>query len=117
LCQDYVTDKFTPMHSIDTVSIVRGLANYTKFARPGTFIDIRDFPSAKELADYLKLLDSRDDLYAPYLLRKRAMVCKNAEELVCALCRHLHRHAYQEEYVVLREYWNSGQWVSPKVFH
>jgi len=117
LCQDYVTEKFTRMHSIDTVSIVRGLANYTKFAPPGTFIDIRDFQSAKELADYLKILDSRDDLYALYLLRKRAMVCKYPEDLVCALCKHLHTHAYQEERVVLREYWNSGQCVSPKVFH
>jgi len=106
------------MHPLSTVSIVRGLANYTNFAPAGTFIDVRDFPSAKELADNLKLFDSRDDLYAQYLLRKRAMVCKGAEELVCALCKHLHTHAYQEERVVLPQFWNrSKQCITPEEFN
>jgi len=107
MCRDYVTEKFFRIIQLSTVAIVRGGANYSRYSPPGTYIDVRDFPSVKHLAQYLKLLDSRPDLYAQYLIRKRAMTCdKHPGPLICRVCKYIHEHAHIEQRVVLKEFWN-----------
>lgn len=72
-CPDYVTEKlFKPLH-YDTVPIVMG-ASYSSFAPPNSFIDVRDFQSPKQLADYLLLLDNSEDVYERYFDWKRKLI-------------------------------------------
>ncbi|KZS12668.1 alpha-(1,3)-fucosyltransferase C [Daphnia magna] len=70
-CPDYVTEKFIRPLAYDAVPIVLGGADYGRFAPPHSYINVRDFGSAKELADYLMVLDKSDDLYARYFDWKR----------------------------------------------
>ncbi|KZS06744.1 Alpha-(1,3)-fucosyltransferase 7 [Daphnia magna] len=66
LCTDYVTEKLTAGFLYDTVPIVMGGVDYTQFAPPHSFIDVKDFDSPKELAKYLLLLNETDSLYDRY---------------------------------------------------
>jgi hypothetical protein len=92
LCRDYVTEKFFRFLHRDVIAIALGAADYSEFVPRGTYIDVRDFRSPMDLASYIKLLDTRDDLYEQYLLRKRRLICRPrwAENHQTRLCRHLH---------------------------
>lgn len=68
---DYVTEKFYDPLMCGTVPVYLGAPNVSEFA-PGErcFIDVSDFASAKELAEYLLFLDQDDDAYAEYFAWK-----------------------------------------------
>jgi len=65
---DYVTEKmFGPLEA-GSVPVYYGAPNSKKFAPNNhSVIFASDFRDAKELAEYLKLLDSNDELYNEYL--------------------------------------------------
>ena len=87
-CPDYVTEKFYRPLMYDTVPIVLGGVDYDKFAPPHSFINALDFASAKELAEYLLLLNRTDDLYARYFDWKRHYdVALPANDGWCDLCQ------------------------------
>ena len=59
LCTDFVSFKwFSIMDQPTTVAVVMGGANYAAMAPPMSYINVADFKSAKELANYLLYLDS-----------------------------------------------------------
>ncbi len=63
LCTDYVSFKwFQVMQEPTTVAVVMGGANYASLAPPMSFINVADFRSAKELANYLLYLDTHDGM-------------------------------------------------------
>ena len=90
-CPDYVTEKFYRALVYDAVPIVLGGADYSWLAPPHSYINARDYSSPKDLADYLKLLDSDDDLYARYFDWKKDYVV-NIPDMAgwCELCRMAH---------------------------
>ena len=64
LSWDYVTEKFFYNLHFDVIPVVLDLhGNYARFAPPKSYINALDFPTVKELADYLKVLDGNDTLY------------------------------------------------------
>ena len=68
-CEEYITEKVWSKPLMQgVVPIVYGARrkDYEEFLPPNSFIYIGDFKGAKELSDYLILLDSRPDLYAKY---------------------------------------------------
>ena len=50
----------------NVVPIVLGGANYTKLAIPGSYINVLDFKTVKDLADYLHYLDQNNTAYNEY---------------------------------------------------
>ena len=92
LCPDYVTEKLFQTLMYDTVPVVLGGVDYDRFAPPHSFIDVRQFESAKQLADYLLLLDRSDHLYARYFDWKRhyEITCPTMDGW-CDLCRMAHQ--------------------------
>ena len=65
LCSDLVSFKFfSVMSEPNTVAIVMGGSDYKQLAPPMSFIDVADFKSAKELANYMLYLDSHDGKYS-----------------------------------------------------
>ena len=56
ICRDYVTEKFWRILHLNVVPIVLGNASYSDILPPHSYIDVRDFPSPRHLADYIKLL-------------------------------------------------------------
>ena len=92
--KDYVTEKlYTPL-SWGTVPIHMGLTNIHDYAPEHSVISVHDFPSAKELAEYLKELDRNETKYNEYLAWKHRPYTKAFKALVdisnvhsaCRLC-------------------------------
>ncbi|XP_038050169.1 alpha-(1,3)-fucosyltransferase 7-like [Patiria miniata] len=69
-CEDYITEKLWNKPLMQgVVPIVYGPRRkvYEELLPPKSFIYIGDYKSIKELADYLKLLDSKPEMYIEYL--------------------------------------------------
>lgn len=102
ICESYVTEKLwrLALHAnITTIPIVMGGINYSKILPKQTYIDIKDFKSPKDLANYLYEIDRNDNVFNEYILRKKALKCrfpngkKNLEdEYPCRVCKFLHEH-------------------------
>ena len=65
-CVDYITEKVWRILTMNVVPVVLGGADYKRHLPPHSFIDVRDFRSAKHLADYLLMLGNNDALYRKY---------------------------------------------------
>ncbi|KAM4696278.1 4-galactosyl-N-acetylglucosaminide 3-alpha-L-fucosyltransferase 9-like [Rhinophrynus dorsalis] len=67
--KDYITEKlWRNAFGTGTVPVVLGTSrkNYERFVPGDAFIHVDDFPSAKELADFLLKLDKDDERYQKY---------------------------------------------------
>ena len=91
LCVDYVTEKLLQILEYNVVPIVLGAADYDYFVPPHSFIDVRDFSSPQQLAEYLYMLDSRDDLYLKYFEWKRTYRSVGLTQRHCQYCAYLNR--------------------------
>ncbi|XP_022231071.2 glycoprotein 3-alpha-L-fucosyltransferase A-like [Drosophila obscura] len=70
-CMDYITEKYL-VNALDrgVLPIVMGArpADYEELAPRHSYIHVDNFESAKELAEYLRVLDRDDDQYNSYFL-------------------------------------------------
>lgn len=90
-CQDYVTEKLFDILQRRIIPIVMGSANYSAIAPPHSYIDAVKY-SPRELAAYLKLLASNEQLYNEYfwwkphfkIERRYPVLASNA---LCSLVR------------------------------
>ena len=91
ICPDYVTEKlYRPLY-YDTVPIVMGGADYDSFAPPNSIINVKDFQTPKDLAEYLLMLDQSDNLYEKYFDWKRHFeIDLNPMDGWCNLCQMAH---------------------------
>lgn len=106
-CPDYVTEKFIRPLAYDAVPIVLGGADYSRFAPAHSYINVRDFKSARELADYLMLLDESDALYARYFDWKKDYDITLLDlSGWCDLCRMAHDESLpQKIYPDIKRWW------------
>ena len=86
-CHDYVTEKYWERIQQDVVPGVMG-SNYDGLAIPGSYIDVNDFESIQELAEYLLYLDKNDDAYNKYFAYKTKYKDGNAD-FYCLICEKL----------------------------
>lgn len=109
--RDYMTEKlFNPL-ALGTVPVVLGppRENYEQFIPSEAFIHVDDFPSPKELADHLKLLDQNEDLYRKYFTWREHFVSKRANfglDHACRICEHIRKNKH---YKVVKDL-NSWYW-------
>ena len=66
LCKEYVTEKFFRTLNYDIVPVVLGLGDYSKYVPKSGYINVLDYKSPKELADYLIYLDKNPSEYNKY---------------------------------------------------
>ncbi|ELU01348.1 hypothetical protein CAPTEDRAFT_139854 [Capitella teleta] len=101
ICEGYVTEKLWRLsqHPISAIPIVLGSVNYTNIIPGGVFLNIKDFPSPKHLADRLKAIDQVDEEFNDYIRRKNSLICHphdndfdNGLIYQCKLCNYLHTH-------------------------
>ncbi|CAG5866590.1 unnamed protein product [Menidia menidia] len=95
--KDYITEKLYNPLSLGTVPVVLGppRQNYENFIPGDAFIHVDDFTSAKELAEYLLLLDKNEEMYLKYFAWRRHFKVKKAHfwaEHTCLACDYLRRH-------------------------
>uniref|UniRef100_A0A3Q3WKQ7 Fucosyltransferase n=1 Tax=Mola mola TaxID=94237 RepID=A0A3Q3WKQ7_MOLML len=109
--KDYITEKLYNPLSVGTVPVVLGppRQNYENFIRGDAFIHVDDFPSAKELADYLLLLDKSEEMYLKYFEWRRhfkAKVVSFWAEHTCLACDYIRRHKEYKAFNNLNKwYW------------
>lgn len=108
-CDDYVTEKLFSILKLDIVPIVFGGANYSAIAPPFSYIDAQSFKSARQLANYLRVLDSNDDLYNQYFWWKPHYRIRNhVQDLqlsMCGLCSRLHLDTALKTYDDMEKWW------------
>ncbi|XP_007229182.3 4-galactosyl-N-acetylglucosaminide 3-alpha-L-fucosyltransferase 9-like [Astyanax mexicanus] len=100
--RDYITEKFNAPLAAGTVPVVLGppRQNYENFAPSNAFIHVDDFPTPKELAEYLLRLDKDDNLYRSYFQWRRHLeakphfVLQNQEFIkpICTACDYIGKH-------------------------
>lgn len=67
-CDDYISEKFWRALDIGMVPIVVGasLEQYTKFAPPGSFIHVEQFPSLAALSVHITIVANNEEKYLEY---------------------------------------------------
>ncbi len=94
-CIDYVTEKLRHPLSNNMIPIVMGGVNYDVRAPPHSVINVRDYKSPKDLAEYLTLLDKNEKLYEDYFAWKKTHTVTGCiDRGFCGLCRILHNSSY-----------------------
>jgi len=95
LCEDYVTEKFFRIRSLNIVAIARLQYEVTwttvSTPLPGPTLKCETFRRSRvSRTMYLKVLDARPDLYAEYLLGKRVQLIYRGpdEAFICRICKY-----------------------------
>lgn len=130
-CSGYVTEKFYKALSLDIIPIVLGAADYKVKAPPKSYINVLDYQSPKELAEFLLKLAADEEEYLSYFWWKRyyhvhSNERERAANAMCKLCEKLNEdpsEAGEKSYPSLAPWWwgeghctNKGHvpWAKPK---
>lgn len=106
LCPDYVTEKLYRALAYDTVPVVFGGADYSRYLPVGSYIDARDFQSPKQLADHMKNLMVNDELYTKHFRwRGRYFVDSAPLDGWCQLCHLLDDVPKPKSYADIAAWW------------
>ena len=110
LCDEYVTEKFfSALQSAQTIPIVLGWARYDHYIPPSAYIDVRNFPSPKHLAEYIHYLDKNNTAYLEYFQWRQYALHIKLPKYMCELCLKLflddrdHKQQFLEH---IDQYWN-----------
>uniref|UniRef100_H2UKP0 Fucosyltransferase n=2 Tax=Takifugu rubripes TaxID=31033 RepID=H2UKP0_TAKRU len=109
--KDYFTEKLYNPLAVGTVPVVLGppRENYENIIHGDAFIHVEDFASAKELADYLLLLDKNEEMYLKYFQWRRRFKARRVElwhEATCKACDYIRRHKQYRVFSDLNKwYW------------
>ena len=90
ICKHYVTEKFYQALQFPWIPVVLGGANYSSIAPPKSYVDVMDFSSVRNLAEYLRYLDGNDTAYCEYFSWKSDYVVEFETNRGCKLCKRLH---------------------------
>ena len=110
-CDDYITEKYwdTPFEH-DMVPVVMGGANYdSRVAIPGSFINVVDFTSIKELAHYLLYLNRNDTAYSQFFQWKMHFK-RVLPPWICQVCAALSNNTIADTnkvYQNFHEFWDT----------
>ena len=116
-CREYISEKFwynALEHNILPVVMGAGKEEYEQVAPPHSYIHVDDFPSAKDLARYLKLLNKDTRLYNEYFRWQRQGTASsqinylpNKSTYWCDLCAALHNDKLPN-----KAHWDLDKWWS-----
>ena len=89
-----------------------GGANYSKLAIPGSYINVMDFKTVKQLAEYLQYLDKNETAYNEFFKWKRKYALSRRRSRLCEICLTflVNTPPKSKVYNDLTEYWvNQGK--------
>ena len=108
-CIDYITEKYWE-NAIgnDIVPVVMGAADYKALAIPGSYINVMDYSTPEQLAEYLKYLDRNHTAYNEYF-RWKEKYEQIAPRTACTLCKQIHNSSLRSKsriYGALEKFWD-----------
>ena len=110
LCDDYVTEKLFKTFSLNIVPVVLGNVDYASILPPHSYIDVRDYGSARDLGRYLNYLSTNSTAYAEYFAWKKRYVCFNGVPTpspACRLCQYLNtNYGVKTKVKSISEFWS-----------
>ena len=119
VCEDYVTEKLYRTLTSDMIPIVYGHYDYkTKLPR-NSVIDVRDFNSPKQLAEYLQQIANNKTLFDSYFQWKELYEVTEYSYntyytgMACSLCQYLHETKYDPPKTVDLRHFNSKEHCIP----
>lgn len=103
MCKDYVTEKFyfnALQHNMLPIVINEGNFSDPTVAPPGCCINASDFKGAKELAEYIRMVDSNSALYSSYFKwHSRYRVQQESRAMAfCRTCQKLYTDSERKVY-------------------
>lgn len=116
ICDGYVTEKMWRLilKPITTIPIVMGGANNKSILPNHTYINVKDFPSPKDLADFLKRLDKDDKEFNEYITKKNSLRCPAGIAHQCSLCKFLHEHREETLHAPdVMDFWSEERRCTP----
>ena len=117
LCADYVTEKSFRHMDNGLVPVVLGHSEYDKFLPLNSYIDIRDFKSPRDLAQYLYKVAANDTLYSQYTDWRRKYTVSMRSFKFCHLCHVLFANEnLDKSYDDIDSWWNTAC-VTPETFY
>ncbi len=118
-CRDYITEKVFNLLDRVVVPIVYGGGNYTRDLPPNSVINIEDYESPKQLAEYLKYLDGHHGAYMQYFMWKSAYEVHHNQLLLqnesfCNLCELVNREtSFHSVYTDIDMWWSKERNCAP----
>ncbi|GAB0086945.1 Alpha-(1,3)-fucosyltransferase C [Sergentomyia squamirostris] len=113
LCKDYLTEKIFNIMKYYIVPVVYGGANYSHYLPPHSFIDASSFPTATELAKYLKYLIEHPEEYLKYFWWKKYYKNISTNLSYDNLCKKLDEFTsmrYMSDGQLVKTYKNISSW-------
>lgn len=96
ICTDYVTEKLFKVMQYNIVPIVMGGANYSQLLPKGSYINVFDFNSARELTIFLSSINEQK--YNSYFELKKNFQSQEIDETVlCKICTKLNEQVHYIE--------------------
>ena len=89
-CTDYVTEKYWNTINRGSVPVLMGDVN-PEVLIPGSYIDVNQFKSIKEIAEHLKFLDKNDKEYNKYFEWKNKFHIVPDYSIYCQICLKLNQ--------------------------
>lgn len=108
-CKDYTTEKLFRVLERNIIPIVYGGGDYSSVAPPHSVINVEDFATVEDLANYLKDLEKDVDRYRQYFQWKKDYYIENGiDTAVCKLCDMLNNpNQPAKVYENIQEWWFS----------
>ncbi|XP_073832983.1 alpha-(1,3)-fucosyltransferase C [Musca autumnalis] len=110
LCIDYITEKLYKVMKRNIIPVVFGGANYKQFLPPHSYINVEDFATPSELADYLQYLAKNPIEYMRYFWWRQHYELRFYSPF-CELCQRLHQPQYYlktQSYSDIEKWWLKG---------
>lgn len=119
LCIDYLTEKLFNTLSHYIIPIVYSGADVSRFLPPKSYINVEDFDSAEELANYLKFLTKHPEEYVKYFWWKKHYRITSTDDVdFCAICQKLNEPNFDSKrqvYHNIKEWFYRDACRNPKV--
>uniref|UniRef100_A0A1L8EI93 Fucosyltransferase n=1 Tax=Haematobia irritans TaxID=7368 RepID=A0A1L8EI93_HAEIR len=110
LCVDYITEKLYRIMKRNIIPVVYGGANYKQFLPPHSYINVEDFATPAELAQYLKYVSENAAEYMRYFWWREYYELRFYSPF-CELCQRLHEPQYflkSQSYSNIEKWWLQG---------
>lgn len=119
LCVDYLTEKLYSTIQQFIIPVIYSGADLSRFLPPKSYIDVNNFETAGDLAEYLMFLEKHPLEYVKYFWwRKHYKIVRWGEIQFCEICEKLNQPnltAKRQTYVSIKDWFYKNVCGNPKI--